>query len=308
MRPRLLVPPQAGSQPKDAYTEAEKFVLSALDAMSAHIAILDENGNILQVNEAWRNFAQDNHYQDTNYGIGLNYLDVCDRAGATLRDAATVAQGIRSVMQQQINEFYLEYPCHTPQERRWYVVRVTRFEWYGNIRLIVAHQNVTELKKIQIKLEENQARTQAILDNVVDGIITLDGKGMIETANRMAESIFEYEHDELVGKHIEDLIADEYHIASGGYTTEFLVNLNKMGYEVLGRRKDGSQFPMYIALSKMETDRRTIFTGIVQDITERKRLEAEIIERERLSIALEKERELRMLKDRFMSMMSHELR
>lgn len=304
LSPRLLTPPQTG----DSYTEAENFVLSALDAMSAHIAILDEEGTILQVNHAWREFAELNQYNDPDCGVGLNYLNTCDRIGVSVRDAATVAQGIQDVIGQKINEFYLEYPCHTPQEQRWYVVRVTRFEWYNSIRLIVAHQNVTELKRIQIKLEENQARTQAILDNVVDGIITLNGQGVIETANRMAEGIFQYAHDEMIGRHIEDLIADEYHIADRGYTTEFLVTLNKMGHDVLGRRKDGSHFPMYIALSKMEIERRTIFTGIVQDITERKRLEAEIIERERLSMALEKERELRRLKDRFMSMMSHELR
>lgn len=307
--PRLLTPPQTEAKAVETYIEAEKFVLSALDAMSAHIAILDDSGKILEVNTAWREFARINGYTGDNYGIGTNYLAVCDQAtDNNLRDAMTVAQGIRSVMGQHLNEFYMEYPCHSPQERRWYVVRVTRFDWYGSIRLIVAHQNVTELKRVQIKLEENQARTQAILDNVVDGIITLNGYGVIESANIMAESIFRYAHHELVGRHIEELIDEAHHLADQRYISEFMVSLNRMGHEVLGRRSDGSRFPMYIALSKMEIEHRTLFTGIVQDITERKRLEAEIIERERLSVALEKERELSKLKDRFMSMMSHELR
>src|SRR5690606_32128766 len=277
--------------------------------MTAHIAILDEDGYILQVNEAWSTFAQVNGYQDQAQGIGQNYLAVCEAAARNhSKDAALVAQGIRDVMAYRLNEFYLEYPCHSPMERRWFVVRITRFDWYGHIRLIIAHQNVTELKLVQVKLEENQARTQGILDNVVDGIITVDSHGNIETANRMADHVFEYEPGELLGKNIEMLLADEYHMADRGYTTEFMVSLNSMGHEILGKRKDGSLFPMYIALSRVEIDRRSFFTGIVQDITERKRLEAEIIERERLAVALDKERELRMLKDRFMSMMSHELR
>jgi PAS domain S-box-containing protein len=309
VKPRLLTPAREERREDDIYQEAESFVLAALDAMSAHIAILDEDGNILQVNTAWREFAQVNGFQDRTYGIGLNYLAVCDRSAQhSSRDAARVAQGIRDVMGQQISEFYMEYPCHSPSERRWYVVRVTRFDWYGHIRLIVAHQNVTELKSVQIKLEENQARIQAILDNVADGIITLDGYGVIETANAMAEHIFEYEPGTLVGKNIESLLAQEYHLADQGYTSEFMVSLNRMGHEILGRRSDGSLFPMYIALTRLQLERRPLFTGIVQDITERKRLEAEIIERERLAVALDKERELRLLKDRFMSMMSHELR
>ncbi len=309
MKPRLITPDEKSDGHEAVYGEAEGFVLAALNAMSAHIAILDEEGYILQVNSAWTQYANTNGYQDSAQGIGQNYLKVCDNAAHNnSSDAGLVAQGIRAVMSYKLNEFYLEYPCHSPVERRWFIVRVTRFDWYGHIRLIVAHQNVTELKMGQVELEEIQARTQAILDNVVDGIITVDGQGNIETANRMTEHIFEYELGELRGKNIEQLIADEYHIADRGYTTEFMVSLNSMGHEILGKRKDGSLFPMYIALSRVEIDRRSIFTGIVQDITERKRMEAEMIERERLAVALDKERELRMLKDRFMSMMSHELR
>jgi signal transduction histidine kinase len=65
---------------------------------------------------------------------------------------------------------------------------------------------------------------------------------------------------------------------------------------------------MYIAMTRVKIDGRTMYTGIVQDITERKRLQAELLDKERLNVALEKERELRLLKDRFISMMSHELR
>ena len=307
MKPRLITP--ALEKSEEVYSEAESFVLSALNALSAHVAILDENGAILQVNNAWRDYARDNDYPDTSYGVGLNYLEVCERAALNnSHDAAAVARGIREVMGRQLNEFYLEYPCHSPTERRWYVVRVTRFDWYNTIRLIVAHQNVTELKRVQIELEESRTRIQAILDNVVDGIVTLDNNGVIQTANPVAEQIFQYGPGEMAGRNIEDLIAPEYHLADHGYTSEFLASFNRVGHEILGRRRDDTLFPMYIALSRTEINHRPMFTGIVQDITERKRLEAEIIERERLAVALDKEREVRKLKDRFMSMMSHELR
>ncbi len=309
MRPRLVTPNRNADCVDEVYSEAEGFVLAALNALSAHVAILDGDGNILQVNNAWREYARHNSYPDTNYGVGLNYLTVCERAAQNnSKDAMAVARGIRDVMAREVNEFYLEYPCHSPTERRWYVVRVTRFDWYSTIRLIVAHQNVTELKRVQIELEESRTRIQAILDNVVDGIITLDAHGTIESANPVAEQIFQYEPGTLINKNIEALIAEEYHLADHGYTSEFMATFNRMGHEILGKHSDGSLFPMYIALSRTEIDHRPIFTGIVQDITERKRLETEILERERLAVALDKEREVRKLKDRFMSMMSHELR
>lgn len=292
-----------------SYFEAEGFVISALNALSAHVAILNENGVIIEVNDAWREFADLNNFNDPTYGIGTNYLDVCDRAAlSSSNDAMTVAQGIRSVMGLQINEFYLEYPCHSPTERRWYIVRVTRFEWYGQIRIIVAHQNVTELKQVQIKLEESKARIQAILDHVVDGIITVSARGVIETANPVAAQIFGYELPEMIGMNLEKLIAGQYRHSKRGYMVDFTVDIKRMGHEIVGQRKDGSLFPIYIAMSRMRIENRDVYTGILQDITERKRLEAEILEKERLAVALDKERELRQLKDRFISIMSHELR
>lgn len=290
-----------------AYQQAEKFVRAALDAMSAHIAILDENGVILEVNSAWRQFADENGFRDPSYGVGSNYLAVCDTA--MVDEARAVARGIRDVLRLTTNEFYLEYPCHSPSERRWYVVRVSRFEWYGHVRLIVAHQNVTELKRVQIELAESKARIQAILDHVVDGIITTNREGVIETLNPAAARLFGYEcPDELVGRRFAELL-DEPHNGSGrGYMANLTVTANRQGHEIMGRRRDGTRFPMYVAMTRMKIDGRTMYTGIVQDITERKRLQAELLEKERLNIALEKERELRQLKDRFISMMSHELR
>ena len=290
-----------------SYQQAETFVRSALDAMSAHIAILDEDGVILEVNRAWRQFAEENGFRDPSYGIGTNYLAVCE--AAAVDDAQAVARGIRQVMGLATDEFYLEYPCHGPVERRWYVVRVSRFEWYGHVRLIVAHQNVTELKRVQIELAESKARIQAILDNVVDGIITTDREGVIETLNPAAARLFGYERaEELIGQGFAALLDERYAGGGRGYMANLTVTAGRQGHEIVGRRRDGTLFPLYIAMTRMKVDGRTMYTGIVQDLTERKRLQAELLDKERLNVALEKERELRLLKDRFISMMSHELR
>jgi PAS domain S-box-containing protein len=290
-----------------SYQEAEGFVRSALNAMSAHIAILDEDGVILEVNSAWRQFADDNGFDDPTYGIGTNYLVICE--AATVDDARSVARGIRQVIGLMTDEFYLEYPCHSPTERRWYVVRVTRFEWYGHVRLIVAHQNVTELKRVQVELAESRARIQAIVDNVVDGIVTTDRNGIITMLNPAAASIFGCDQPGgLIGQGFAALLDERYAGGGSSYMAALTVTASSQGHEIVGRRCDGTLFPMYIAMTRVKIDGRTMYTGIVQDITERKRLQAELLDKERLNVALEKERELRLLKDRFISMMSHELR
>ncbi len=284
------------------YAEAERFILTALNAISAHVAILDEAGAILEVNAAWRHFARSNGFKETNYGVGMNYLHVCERA--TNREAQVVAAGIRSVMDEEQEEFWLEYPCHSPTQRRWYVVRVTRFDWYGHVRLIVAHQNVTELKQVQIELETSNTRLEAILNHVVNGIITTNRHGEILSVNQAMTTIFGYDTDELIGQSVQILINES---DQSNQISDFVAR-NMTGEEVVGRRKDGTVFPLLIAMSEMRISNQVLFTGVLQDITARKQLEAEQVEKHRLEIALDQERELRQLKNRFISMMSHELK
>ncbi|MGJ3238650.1 MAG: PAS domain-containing sensor histidine kinase [Anaerolineae bacterium] len=299
----MLIPSDSRHDYNDISDEAEEFVQSALNALSAHIAILDTEGRIIGVNAAWQNFADHNGYQDPSYGIGTNYLEVCD-ASAKLKskDATIVARGIRDIIQGRVREFQLEYPCHSPTERRWFVVRVSRFEWYDQLRVIVAHQNVSELKRVQIELAESKSRIEAIIDNVNNGIITVNSRGMIETANRAAARIFGYQLEEMSELHITDLTTERFDNESAFHKLN-----GQYGHEITGMRKDGKNFPMYFSLNRLKLDDGAIYTCIIQDITYRKRMESEIIERERMQVALDKERELRVLKNRFLSMMGHEL-
>lgn len=303
----MLLPKSQDSYSDDIHAEAEHFVQSALDALSAHIAILNDSGTIIGVNAAWRRFADENNFNDSTYGIGTNYLAVCDRAAERKSaDAPQVAKGIREVITRRRDEYSLEYPCHSPTERRWFVVRVSRFDWYGETRVIVAHQNVSELKNAQLMLADSQRRLQAIFDHVSNGILTVDKSGQIESANPMAARIFGYDINDLLGLHIRDLLAETNHLG------DFRQLNGNIGHEIWGRRKDGSTFPMFFAMNEIQLDNsgpnHKLYTCIILDITERKRMEAELIEKERIAVALEKERELRDLKNRFLSMMSHELR
>lgn len=287
--------------------EAERFLQAALDSLSANVAILDSDGVILSVNQSWKQFGSENQLTQPHHSVGINYLEVCDTAeGDWADEAATVARGIRDVIVNRRNEFYIEYPCHSPTEKRWFTMRATRFNWAGYIRVIVSHQNVTELKQTAERLRESEKQVRTILNKVVDGILTTDAYGVIQAINPAGAQIFGYEPMEVIGCNI-NILAPE-----GGRSDHPLNHLashaNRQRLEMTGVRHDGSKFPMYLAVSEACFGEQVIFTAIIQDLTERKRSEAERVEKERLHVALEKEKELRELKSRFVSTISHELR
>ena len=133
-----------------------EFFQKTLDSLLAHIAILDSGGTIIAVNAAWDGFARGNGAGDAGFGVGANYLRACDRAtGDCSEEAGVVAQGIREVIVGSRSDFDLEYPCHSPAERRWFCVRVTRFEIDGEVRVVVTHDNITLRKLAEIQVRES---------------------------------------------------------------------------------------------------------------------------------------------------------
>jgi len=132
---------------------------TVLDSLSAHIAILDENGIVLDTNRAWRNFAVKSGMPADYDSIGDNYLEICDASTGEDGDyARAVAAGILDVIDGRAAEFLLDYPCHSSDGRHWYYVRVLRMSGEGPIRVVVSHEEITALKLTEEALRESQAR------------------------------------------------------------------------------------------------------------------------------------------------------
>ena len=147
---------------EEALVESERFARGTLDGLSAHIAIVDEAGDILAVNSAWRAFAADAACAPVAVNEGANYFRACQGAtGDEGETAGRIAQAIREVLAGRLPFFSLEYPCHSPTEKRWFQVRVTRFPGQGPARAVVAHENVTERVKATAALASAKEAAEA---------------------------------------------------------------------------------------------------------------------------------------------------
>lgn len=142
----------------------------------------------------------------------------------------------------------------------------------------------TAISRIQFEheLRDTSGRLRGIVENAVDGIITINEQGIVETMNPAAERIFGYRSAEVVGRNISTLMPEPYRSEHDGYLDRYRRTGERriigIGREVRGRRKDGTQFPMDLAVSATMLGERRIFTGFVRDITARKELEQEILE------------------------------
>ena len=130
---------------------------TVLNALSAHVALLDGEGTIIGTNLEWREFGEANAIGSPPDTIGMSYLAVCDAAeGESSDEAEAVARGIRSVISGEAKEYTVEYPCHSEEEKRWYFMRALRLDGPGPLRVIVSHENITALRVAEEKLEARE--------------------------------------------------------------------------------------------------------------------------------------------------------
>jgi two-component system, sensor histidine kinase len=167
-------------------------------------------------------------------------------------------------------------------------------------------RDISERKQSEQRLRDSETKTRAILETAVDGIITIDQQGTILSANPATERIFGYRVDEMVGHKVNMLMPEPYRSAHDGYLERYMTTGERriigIGREVQGQRKDGSIFPMDVSVGEATVGGERVFTGIVRDITQRKRTEQD------LRAAKDEAERARLAQSKFLAAVSHDLR
>jgi two-component system, LuxR family, sensor kinase FixL len=185
---------------------------------------------------------------------------------------------------------------------------------------------------------ENAALLKAIIDNAIDGVLTIDDRGKVESINPAACKLFQYTPEEVIGNNVSMLMPQPYKSQHDGYIHRYQQTAEPhiigIGREVTGLKKDGSEFPFRLGVSDVPFTDRKIYAGFIHDLSREKEAEEKLREyaahleelveertqklkdivkaleqaKEEVSLSLEKEKELGQLKSRFVSMASHEFR
>lgn len=219
--------------------------------------------------------------------IGKNWFDnfVPDRLSKSVKKAfGQIAKG-------SFKEFeFFENPVKTGQGEEKLIAwhNSVLFNESGEIQEVLSTgEDITVRRQTENALIESEATLRAILETCVDGIITIDDRGKILSFNPAAVRIFGYRTDEVIGRDVSILMPVPYKQSHPGFIKTFLKTKNQKiigtGREVIGKRKNGATFPLYLAVSDVNVQGRKMFTGVVRDLTGFKRMQDEIIQSQKLA-------------------------
>lgn len=176
----------------------------------------------------------------------------------------------------------------------------------GVIGAVLVFRDVAEEYAAKAALRDSAMRIETILNAVAEGIISIDERGIVETMNPAAERMFGYAAAEVIGQNVKMLMPEPYHGQHDGYLERYrttgAARIIGSGLQVAGRRKNGSTFPLHVAVNEMWLGEQRHFTGILRDITASKQAE------DLLHQAKEKAEHANRAKDSFLATMSHEIR
>jgi PAS domain S-box-containing protein len=143
--------------------QTRELLQSSLDAMSAHVAILDRTGTIITVNAAWREFAESSGYSDPEAGKGLDYFAVWRAARPNCEE--TSIAGIKALLNGERSRFRCDYLCRCADPPRWFQLRAAVFATEAGQHVVVAHDEITEIKQSEEALRHATAQILKLQDD-----------------------------------------------------------------------------------------------------------------------------------------------
>ena len=262
-----------------------------MNALPAHIALLDARGEIVLVNQAWQRFCDEGDFGTPGYAVGLNYLDICDRAvGPNSAEAAGVAAGIRAVLAGREKSHSVEYACHSPTQQRWFMLTVTPLAADASRGVIVMHVDVSERKaatealaRLSLRTEQRERKLNTALSSITDFVQIMDHEGRLLYANQPLLDLWCIPMQDALGRGFGDL----------GYEPRLAATLQRQVARVFETKATVSGDGRYVNPAGVEGFYEFIFSpalaedgsvefvvGSTRDITARNRAETALRESE----------------------------
>lgn len=165
---------------------------AVLDSLMESVAMIDADGVIVGVNQAWRSFASSNNGECVYHYVGQNYLATCERASRVHGDAIAAAMydGLKGMLEGRLASFSLEYPCHSPTEPRWFTAHVTQCRDSEAPRYVIAHEDITFRKLAELRVEQTERSLRLILEALPIGVWLTDAEGNIVQGNAAGRRIW----------------------------------------------------------------------------------------------------------------------
>jgi len=254
-----------------------------LDALPAHIALLDSDGRIVAVNEAWRRFASANVLVSRDFSIGDNYLEICAAArGQYSEEAREAGRGIRNVLDGNDPHFALEYPCHSPSEKRWFRLIATPIDEARRAGTVVMHVDITDRKLAEEALRASERHYRVLFENNPHPMWVFDLETLRFLAvNDAATNHYGYSRDEFLAMAITQIRPEEEVPRLMERLASAEEDLDDTGVW-RHRTKDGRTISVHIATHAIEFGGRRARLVLAQDVTKRRAAEEALLKSQAL--------------------------
>lgn len=249
--------------------------LKILNALPNHIAVVDHNGVIQFVNTAWLDFARENDGHVRRVSSGISYLKVCEDACSKepTKESLAALYGLRQVLSGKMTKFDLEYPCHSPEVKRWFYMHCRRMVDPSNW-VVISHENVSKQKRAERALRESEELYQSLFDKNTSMIVLVNpDTARVVDANPAACAFYGFSRYEM--KHLK--LADFNLLKEEGLRDVISKAMSggKNQFEFEHKSADGSIRDVEVFAGPIKLKERTLLCSIIHDITEKKQIEKE---------------------------------
>ncbi|HKK91277.1 MAG TPA: PAS domain S-box protein [Desulfobacteraceae bacterium] len=198
------------------------FLQMIMDNLPTTMVILDSKGVIEKINHSWQLFARENDLACENNGVGCNYIDICRRTpkgSDEFIQSQTVAKALTDLINGRRKDYQMEYPCHSPTEKRWFQLCATRFVIDNEMKLILTHTSITERKLLEMQISEDRDRYSDILSALNTGLRLIERDMTISWVNPHFLDMFP--GFDPIGKRCYETFNQEHHCVDCGAQRAF---------------------------------------------------------------------------------------